>query len=159
MEKSERVEKGKKVRVEYTVKVDGKVVETTVGKPPLYYEQGKKHVLEALQRQLEGLREGDEKTFELSAAEAYGPREESRVQMIPYSELPPRESLSPDMMLQETQPDGSLKVGRVVELLDEGARIDFNHPMAGQKLHYHVRIVSVMSGDSNPDFFPRMQFD
>lgn len=159
MEKSAKIEKGRKVRVEYTVKVDGKVVESTLGKPPLYYEHGKPHVLPAMQRQLEGLREGDQKSFELEAADAYGPHDEARVQLVDYAELPPRSSLVPGMTLQETQPDGSVKVGRVVELRENGALLDFNHPMAGRRLCYQVKIISVMSGEGNPDIFPHMRFE
>ena len=32
---------------------------------------------------------------------------------------------------------------RIVEVLGESVRIDANHPLAGEVLHYHVKVCSV----------------
>ena len=157
-EKKQKISQGKKVRIEYTVRIDGEIVESTEGKPALYYEQGKQHVLRGLQDKLEGLTEGQEVEFTLTPDQAYGFRDESKVEHMPYSELPPREQMRPDMLLQERQADGSVKVARVVELKENGALVDLNHPRAGKTLNYRVKVLSVMSGPSNDDTFPRMKF-
>lgn len=153
------IEDGKKVRLHYTVEADGKVVESTEGKPALFYEQGKKHVLPAMQAKLKGLKEGDQIEFSLTPDQAYGERDEKNIEKIPYSELPPRENLQPGMTLQEKQSDGSVKVGRIVKLNEDGALMDFNHPMAGKQLKYKIKVISVISGDAAPDIFPRMKFE
>lgn len=159
MKQESKIEKGKKVRLHYTVSIDGKLAESTEGKPALFYEHGKKQILQGMQSQLEGLKEGDEKEFSLAPENAYGPYDDGQVACVEYAELPPREQLKTGMTLQETQPDGSVKVGRIKELQEKGALMDFNHPMAGKTLHYKVKIVSVMSGEAGPDIFPHMKFE
>ena len=155
----DRIEKGKKVRISYTVKVDNEIIETTKGKPPLFYEQGKPQVLAGIQRHLEGKFEGDVVKFDLTPAEAYGLHDPTKMQNIPFSEMPPRESLKIGMMLQDRQKDGSVKVGRVKEVKDTCVVLDFNHPMAGKTLAYEIEIVTVMSGMPLQGGFPHMSFE
>ena len=152
------IETGKSVRVEFTATSGGHVVESTAGRPPLYYVHGDGRVLPGFQKKLEGHKEGDELEFELSPEEAYGPFRDEAVIEIPKSEVPQRD-LKPGMILQETQPDGTVKVGRVQEIRESGIVMNFNHPMAGKTLHYKIRVVSVMSGASLFSKFPQMKFE
>lgn len=154
----EGISAGKSVRVAYTVWVGEAVVETTEGRPPLYYKQGDHRVLPAFQKKLEGLREGESCEFTLEPAEAYGPWRPEALVEIPISEMP-REGLAVGRVLQEEQPDGSLKIGRVQEIREKTVLMNFNHPMAGKTLRYKVRVVSVMSGADLPGFLPSMRFE
>ncbi len=155
---TEVIESGKSVRVDFTATADGQVVESTAGRPPLYYTQGDGRVLPGFQKNVEGLKEGDECEFDLSPEEAYGPFREEAVVEVPSSEMPPR-ALKPGMILQETLPDGTVKVGRVQEIREGTVVMNFNHPMAGKTLHYKVKVVSVMSGVSLFSKFPQMKFE
>jgi FKBP-type peptidyl-prolyl cis-trans isomerase SlyD len=155
----DKVEKGKKIRISYTVKVNGEVIETTKGKPPLFYEQGKPQVLASIQNNLEGKFEGEVVKFDLTPLEAYGVYDQSKIQNIPLSEMPPKENLKVGMMLQDKQKDGGVKVGRVKEINVDHVVLDFNHPMAGKTLSYEVDIITVMSGMPLQGGVPRMDFE
>lgn len=152
------IEAGKSVRVAYTVWSEETVVETTDGRPPLYYKQGDSRVLPAFQRKLEGLKEGDVAEFTLEPEEAYGVYHPDAVMEIQKTEMPECE-LRIGQVLQETLSDGSLKIGRVQEIRENSVVMNFNHPMAGKILRYKVRVVSVMSGADLASFLPKMRFE
>ncbi len=149
---------GKSIRVAYTVWCGDEVMESTEGRPPLYYKHGDSRVLPAFQRNLEGLKEGDEAEFTLEPAEAYGPYRPEAVQEVPKSEMPDCE-LKAGQVLQDTLPDGSLKIGRVQEIREQSVIMNFNHPMAGKILRYKVKVISVMSGADLSAFLPKMRFE
>lgn len=154
----EVISQGKSVRVAYTVWCGDEIVETTEGRPPLYYKHGDSRVLPAFQRSLEGLKEGDDAEFTLEPAEAYGPYRPEAVLEIPKTEMPDRE-LKAGQVLQETLADGSLKIGRVQEIREQSVVMNFNHPMAGKTLRYKIKVVSVMSGANLTAFLPKMRFE
>ena len=58
--------------MEYTLTVDGQVVDTSEGKNPLSYVQGSGQIIPGLERQLEGLVVGDEKLIVVESKEGYG---------------------------------------------------------------------------------------
>lgn len=149
---------GKTVRAAYTVWSDEAIVETTQGRPPLYYRHGDPRVLPAFQKKLEGMREGEETEFTLEAHEAYGPWKAEAVVDIPRDQFPAG-PMKAGMILHEELPDGTLKIGRVEEVGEASVRMNFNHPMAGKTLRYKVRIVSVMAGTDVPPFMPAMRFE
>jgi|GEM_PF-6251319 len=67
------IKDGSKVSIEYTLKLnDGSLVDSNAGKDPLTYTQGGGQILPALEKQLAGLKVGDTKNVQLTAAEGYG---------------------------------------------------------------------------------------
>ena len=153
---SDKIEKGRSVQIHFTVTSEGQVLETTKGKPPLYYVQGNPKILPAMQAKLEGLKQGDVLEFDLTPAEAYGPYRPEAVIEVSRSEMPECE-LKIGMMLQETLEEGQIKVGRLEEIREKSVLMNFNHPMAGKTLHYHVEVVSVMESLPLPGILPRME--
>lgn len=136
------VMEGRKIQIHYTVEEEGRVADTTEGKPPLYYIHGGASLLPAIQRRLAGRREGETVEFTLPPEEAYGAFDPAALIEVPMSEMPKRE-LKVGMMLQEETGGGQVKVGRIAEIREHSVVMNFNHPMAGKTLHYKVRIHSV----------------
>ncbi|HTL48094.1 MAG TPA: FKBP-type peptidyl-prolyl cis-trans isomerase [Verrucomicrobiae bacterium] len=155
--KNEVIQEGKSVRLHYTVTSEGKIIESTRGKPPFYYVQGNPRVLPALQRKVEGKREGETLEFTLAPEEAYGLLKPEALVELPMSEMPQGRELKVGMVLQEEQPDGSLKVGRIHEIKKDSVIMNFNHPMAGKTLTYRVEVVSVTSQSASGGPFPFME--
>src|SRR5271167_1968069 len=54
---------GKKVTLDYTLTVDNKQVETSVGKTPLTYVVGSRSIIPGLEAQLNGMRTNEEKVI------------------------------------------------------------------------------------------------
>lgn len=97
--------------------------------------------LPGIERALEGHVAGDRVSIVLSPHEAYGQRDESLVVAVAREEL--ADDVRPGDRIEVEDAHGAILVLRVLELDEEEARVDFNHPLAGQKVRYETRILQV----------------
>jgi len=137
------IHQGSQVAFDYTLTVDGKVVESSKGKVPLQYVQGDGKLILGLARQLEGMKAGEEKKIEVKPEEAYGNPVPKALKEIPASSLPKGMKPTVGMLLQGTDASGKRFPARVVEIKKDTVVIDLNHPLAGKTLLFDVKIVSV----------------
>ena len=139
------IKKGSLVKIHYTIECEGKVVENTQDRGVFSYVQGEDKLLVSVQKRLEGLNANEEVSFELEPPEAYGDYRPEAEEDIPRSEVPQWGQVKVGMYLQEKQADGRIKVGRVIEVGDDSIRLSFNHPMAGKKIKYRVKVIDVIN--------------
>ncbi|MDH3974017.1 MAG: peptidylprolyl isomerase [Deltaproteobacteria bacterium] len=142
------ISEGSKVSIEYTLKLDDdSVVDTNVGGEPLVYVQGSNHIIPGLEKELEGLNVGDEKNVKVSPEEGYGPLNDSAFVEVTKEEIP-EEARVEGAQLQAENPQGEMVYPIVKELKDETVILDFNHPLAGKELNFHVKILHIESQSS-----------
>ena len=67
------IENGKKVRIHYTLKVDGNIIDSSRDSEPLEYEHGAGQIIPGLERVLEGLKKGESRQVHIGPDDAYGP--------------------------------------------------------------------------------------
>ena len=137
------IENGRTVTFDYTLTVDGKVVDSSVGHKPLQYKHGEGKIIPGLSKQLEGLRQGDEKDVTVAPEEAYGQRNSKAFQEVPKSRMPQNIDLKTGTQLQATSQDGRALLVTVSEVKKDSVILDFNHPLAGKELRFHVKVVGV----------------
>ena len=137
------IKSGSQVAFDYTLTVDGKVIDSSEGKAPLTYAQGDGKLIPGLTRQLEGMKAGDEKTVEVMPEEAYGNPDPSARKEIPISTLPPEIKPEVGMVLQAQDKEGRTFPARIAEIKTDTVVMDLNHPLAGKTLFFKVKIVSV----------------
>lgn len=134
---------GRRVSVVYTLKLDdGSVVDSNVAGELLEYTQGGQTLLPALQRALAGLLPGARREVTLSPAQAYGPVNPQAYQRVPLAEIP-EESRRVGARLFTLDEAGQRVPCRVQALREDEVLLNYNHPLAGQTLHYSIRIVDV----------------
>jgi FKBP-type peptidyl-prolyl cis-trans isomerase 2 len=137
------VSEGNRVSIEYTLKLDdGSVADSNVGGEALTYEQGKGQLLPALEQELLGLKIGDSKQVSLSAAQGYGEIDEAAYQKVPTSSLPEDARIVGTQLVAQA-PTGEQQIVRIHEITGEEVVMDFNHPLAGQALHFDVKILEI----------------
>lgn len=136
------IQKGSQVSFDYTLTVDGEVVDSSEGRGPLQYTHGGRQIIPGLSKQLEGMHVGEEKKVEVLPEEAYGRVNPEAIQEVPRSTLPAEIKPEVGMMLQVSNPQGTAPV-RVAELKEDSIVLDFNHPLAGKTLTFQVKIVSI----------------
>lgn len=135
------IEKGSKVKVHYTGRLDDEnVFDTSVDKEPLEFVVGEGMLIPGFENSVIGLNLGDKKTIELESEEAYGPIREELINSVPVERLP--EGVQVGSMLQAMTDQGPINVV-VVELGEAEAVVDANHPLAGKKLIFDLEIVEV----------------
>ncbi|HID93718.1 MAG TPA: hypothetical protein EYP60_06445 [bacterium (Candidatus Stahlbacteria)] len=82
------IQNGSRVWFDYTLTVDGEVVDSSEGRGPLQYTHGEGKIIPGLSRQLEGMRVGEERKIEVLPEEAYGQVNPDAFQEVPRSVLP-----------------------------------------------------------------------
>ena len=138
-----KIEKGKKISFDYTLTVDGEVVDTSEGKKPLEYTHGDDSLIPGLTRRMEGMKEGEQRKIEVPPEEGYGIVNEKAVQEIPRTQVPKDVQPKVGMILQAQRPDGSSFPVKITGVKDDSVVIDLNHPLAGKDLFFNVKVVSI----------------
>ena len=76
------------VGLEYTLMVDGAVVDSTEGNTPPHDVQGRGQIIPGLERQRAGVRVGETKDVTVSPEEGYGPVDPAAFVEVPKTQLP-----------------------------------------------------------------------
>jgi FKBP-type peptidyl-prolyl cis-trans isomerase SlyD len=138
-----KVQENALVTVEYTLTNDaGQVVDSTPEDEPLRFLYGKGQLIPGFEAAIAG-KEADQRVeFSLEPADAYGEIREELRSELPRKNFPDEMELEPGMILQAMGPMGPMRF-RVLELKDDVVVADFNHPLAGERLHFDVKIAEV----------------
>jgi FKBP-type peptidyl-prolyl cis-trans isomerase SlyD len=142
-EKAGPIDDGSRVSIEYTLTLDdGSTADSNVGQEPLVYTQGQQQILPALEDALTGLKAGDTKQVTLSPEQGYGEVRPDLEREVNTKQIP-EDGRHAGATLMSRGPQGQAMVVRVKEVKGDKTVLDLNHPLAGQTLHFDVKIVSV----------------
>jgi len=141
------VEKDRVVTIDYSLKDDGgNLLDSSEGAEPLVYLHGNGNLIPGLEKQLEGKNAGDQLSCVVAAADAYGERDDSLVFMVPKTEFG---SADVQVGMQfEAQSEQGAQLVTVVGLEGDQVKLDANHPLAGQTLHFDVKVLDVREATS-----------
>jgi FKBP-type peptidyl-prolyl cis-trans isomerase 2 len=138
-----KVNEGSVVTVHYTGKFeDGEVFDSSLtdGREPLKVKIGEGSLIKGFEDGLYGMVTGESKTLELSSDIAYGDYNDSLISEVPLSQLP--EGVRVGESLQGMTPNGPVNV-KVVDITEDVAILDANHPLSGKNLIFEVEIMGV----------------
>lgn len=114
---------------------DGEVFDDSTDDQPLTIVLGKGEVMPALENGIQGMHLGEEREFRVE--DAFGKyNDESRIIDVPRNQVPPDCKIGVELRTQ----DG--RIGKVIALTSDTARLDFNHLFAGKAANYWVKLVS-----------------
>ena len=131
------------VGMEYTLTAEGAVVDSTAGKSPFHYVQGRRQIIPGLERQLTGLHVGDSKEITVSPDEGYGPVDQSAFLEVPKAQLPKDVTPTIGMVLRGIDANGKTFRATVSEVKNDAAILNLNHPLAGKTLVFKVKITDL----------------
>jgi FKBP-type peptidyl-prolyl cis-trans isomerase SlyD len=132
------------VSLDYTLRLeDGQVVDTSAGREPLEFLQGRSQIVAGLEQALYGMYVGDEKDVVVPPEDGYGLRNPDAFQEIPMNLFPSDITLEPGMGLELMDNSGELMLAFVAEVRPNSVLLDFNHPLAGTTLHFNVKVASL----------------
>ena len=105
-------------------------------------------MLEAFEDNINGLQKGDKFSFSLAPEEAYGLFEESHIVKLPKQifEIDGKfdnERIVVDATIPMMDSSGNRLHGTVAEIADDYVVMDFNHPLAGETLHFSGEVIDV----------------
>lgn len=130
------------VTIAYILKDEtGKVLDSSEGHDPITYLQGTGTIVSGLEKALLGKKAGDELKVSLTAAEAYGHRDETRIRNVPARKL--AEGKPRAGMRYRVDTEGGPIAALVTAVKGDYATINLNHPFAGMNLQFEVTVVGV----------------
>jgi FKBP-type peptidyl-prolyl cis-trans isomerase 2 len=136
------VQEGKKVKMHYTMRVDGNVVDNTRETQPFEFVFGTKAILPAVEQNVTGLKAGDHKLFTLEPAEAFGEVDPKAVIEVPKARFAV-DDLKVGMVFGVPSAGPQPMRGVVKDIQGENVILDLNHPLAGKKVEFDVEILEI----------------
>ena len=137
------VQEGVVVSMDYTLRVDGEVLDSSDDAGLLQFLAGHDNIVPGLEREMIGMKIGESKDVVVSPEDGYGEFDEEGFMDVPRSEFPSDMQIEEGVELNVTDEDGENQYARVESVNDETVRLDFNHPLAGAELHFNVKVVAL----------------
>ena len=135
---------GTKVLVHYTGTLDdGTQFDSSRERDPLEVILGQDMVIPGFEKAILGLAPGQSVTVTIPEEEAYGPHNEEMVIRVPKTSFPPEIVPTVGEQLVLRSPDGNELPALIVDVDDDEATLDANHPLAGFALTFEIELVSV----------------
>ena len=122
---------------------DGEIVDES-GDQPLVFLQGHGQIIPGLERELLGMAVDDEKDVVVAPADAYGEYSDDEFEVMPRTAFPADLELEIGQALHlRDQNSGQAYQAIVSELKEKEVVLDFNHPLAGEPLHFWVKVAGL----------------
>lgn len=136
------VQEGDSVEVHYVLTLeDGSVEDSSRDTGvPLSFVVGSGRVIAGFDEAVRGLTVGSVVDVEIAPEDAYGLRDESAVAEVEITESQQDVAVGDTVWLT----DGREVV--VIEIADDVATVDLNHPLAGETLFFEIELVSITRG-------------
>jgi FKBP-type peptidyl-prolyl cis-trans isomerase SlyD len=143
--------RNKFVSLTYQLRLDGaqgEMIEETSAESPLEFVFGTGRMLEMFEEKLDSMKAGDKFDFDLKAEDAYGEVNKEAIVDLPKNIFEVDGSVDEEMLtVGNTVPmqdaSGNRLNGIILEVSDDAVKMDFNHPLAGDNLHFSGSILSV----------------
>jgi FKBP-type peptidyl-prolyl cis-trans isomerase SlyD len=124
------------------------LMERATKENPLSFIFGMGMMLEAFERNIEGLAVGDKFSFSLNPEEAYGEFIQENVVELPKKIFEvdgkfDEEKIAEGLTLPMMDAQGNRLMGSVLEVKPEVVVMDFNHPLAGETLYFDGTVIDV----------------
>lgn len=118
------------------------VIDSTFDKQPATFVMGDGSLLPGFETKLLGLQAGDEKTFVLPPGEAFGEINPDSIHPLEIRQFKGME-LSEGLVVSFEGAGKRPMPGVVKQIAGNLVTVDFNHPLAGQSVHFVVKILGV----------------
>lgn len=145
MSETLKVKDGVVVTLDYTLRLDdGEVIDSSVDEGPLEYLHGYGQIIPGLEKAMAGLGVDDHKTVVVPPGEAYGDVDMEAFEIVPRSMFPDDLELEEglELSLRDVETDEPFDA-TIAEIREKEVMLDFNHPLAGETLHFEIHISAI----------------
>ncbi|MBP1675528.1 MAG: peptidylprolyl isomerase FKBP-type [Bacteroidetes bacterium] len=149
-----KITANKSVSAEYELYVDGEtegeleLMERATAEQPLSFIFGVGMMLPKFEEKLFGLSAGEKFEFTINNEDAYGPYEDENVIELDRTIFEIDGKLDTEVVYEGNvvplmDNDGNRINAQVVEITDTFVKVDLNHPLAGENLHFKGSVLEV----------------
>lgn len=138
------------VSLEYVLTLDdNREVDRSKKDTPMEYLHGYKNIIPGLEKELTGMEVGDEKEVVVRPELGYGERDPDGMAEFPRKTFPDSHKLEVgETVMMRDKESGDSYQAYVSEFNSDKVLLDFNHPLAGETLHFHIRIAGLREPSS-----------
>lgn len=140
----------KVISVDYRLTRDnegGDLIETSEGKDPLVFLSGVGQMIPTFEENVAKLATGESFSFGIKAADAYGVRNDEAVVDLDIQMFHKDGKLMEEVQVGATLPlqdqEGRIHPAKVMTMDEKTIKMDVNHPLADQDLHFTGKVVDV----------------
>lgn len=134
---------GVEVSLSFSIKLeDGELVDST-GEKVVSFTVGDGNLLPGFERSMFGLVAGDEKVITIDPENGFGVHNEDNIQRIKRDSFQSNMNLDIGLMMSFSDAQNAELPGVIIGIDDKYVEVDFNHPLAGQKILFEVAIETV----------------
>ena len=137
------VQKDTVVSMEYTLHVDNEEIDSSKGQDPLQFLVGHGNIISGLEREMIGMKVGESKDVVIPPADGYGEFDDEAYMDVPRGEFPQDMPVQEGLELTVRDDSGQARYARVDTIEGDTVTLNFNHPLAGDELHFNVKVVEL----------------
>ena len=115
---------------------------------PMNILVGQGRLIEGFESALIGMTEGEVKTINLSADEAYGQAIEAAIVEVPRSAFPENFKFEEGVSVSGTGPNGQAMHATIVSFTDTNVTLDHNHPLVGKDLNFEIEMLEIQDSET-----------
>src|SRR6188474_867981 len=139
--RADTVQKDVVVSMEYTLHVDNEEIDSSKGQDPLQFLVGHGNIISGLEREMIGMKVGESKDVVIAPTDGYGEFDDEAFMDVPLGEFPRYIPVEEGLELTVKDDSGQSRYARVENIDGDTVRLNFNHPLAGDELHFNVKVV------------------
>jgi FKBP-type peptidyl-prolyl cis-trans isomerase SlyD len=131
------------VSMEYTLQVDDEEIDSSKGQDPLEFLVGHGNIISGLEREMIGMKVGESKDVVIQPVDAYGEFDEAAFIEVPRNAFPKDIPVEEGAELTVRDDAGQSRYARIDVIDGDNVTLNFNHPLAGDELHFNVKVVGL----------------
>lgn len=120
----------------------GEVLDASPDDQPLTYLHGAGNIIRGLENEMAGKAVGAEFKVTVQPEDGYGVHQPQLIQEVPKSAFPDPDGLQLGMRFSAQSDQGTMSVV-ISQVGPDTVTVDANHPLAGEVLHFAVRIADI----------------
>jgi peptidylprolyl isomerase len=138
------VKDGSKIKIICEAKLeDGSVCFQNKEDDPLEFVVGEGKFFLPIENKLKDMKEGETKTITIEPDEMFGPHLAELVIEVPKNVFKIEAKITVGSRIRIDAPSGKVFYGTVTAVKEETIILDLNHPLAGKKILWTVKILSI----------------
>ncbi len=124
------------------------LMEQATAEKPMEFIFGTNMMLDSFEQQLEGLAEGDKFDFKILPEDAYGDYDDAMLLDLPKNVFEIDGKIDNEVIFEGNSvpmmdSSGNRMLGSVVSIQEDTITMDFNHPLAGDQMHFVGKVLGV----------------
>jgi FKBP-type peptidyl-prolyl cis-trans isomerase SlyD len=139
----DKVQNGVVVSMEYTLHVDNEEIDSSKGQDPLQFLVGHGNIITGLEREMIGMKVGESKDVVIAPEDGYGEFNDEAFLSVARQDFPSDMPVEEGLELTVKDDTGQSRYARIDAIEGDTVTLNFNHPLAGDELHFNVKVVDL----------------